>query len=155
MSEIVKNELEAIAAFKELTPRSSTLTLNELNYISDKRLHKEDGSGGDMWPAVPIVLRDTGTEVPEASLPAWMQDYTIESGEYIEYEVLKNIAPTTRPAATDIIVVTYDKEMTSWVGTAFEDITEQTVDIFSFLADTYTILVNSATSEAYRVGASK
>ena len=46
MSEIVKNEMDAIAAFAEDTEkRRSTLTLNELNYISDKQLHKKDGGG--------------------------------------------------------------------------------------------------------------
>lgn len=46
MSEIVKNELDAIKAFETDTEkRRSELTLNELNYISDKQLHKKDGSG--------------------------------------------------------------------------------------------------------------
>ena len=46
MSEIVKNELDTIKEFAEATEkRGSTLTLNELNYISDKQLHKKDGGG--------------------------------------------------------------------------------------------------------------
>ena len=47
MSEIVKNELDAIKAFEtETEKRRSELTLNELNYISDKQLHKKDGGSG-------------------------------------------------------------------------------------------------------------
>lgn len=47
MSSIVKDELDKIKSFAESTEkRGSKLTLNELNYISDKQLHQKS-SGGD------------------------------------------------------------------------------------------------------------
>ncbi len=47
MSSIVADELAKIQSFETGTEkRRSELTLNELNYISDKQLHKKDGGGG-------------------------------------------------------------------------------------------------------------
>lgn len=47
MSSIVKDKLDKIKSFAESTEkRGSKLTLNELNYISDKQLHQKS-SGGD------------------------------------------------------------------------------------------------------------
>ena len=44
MSSIVADELAKIKSFEtETEKRRSTLTLNELNYISDKQLHKKSG----------------------------------------------------------------------------------------------------------------
>ena len=55
MSEIVKNELDAIKAFETGTEkRRSELTLNELNYISDKQLHKKDGGGGTQFEVATV-----------------------------------------------------------------------------------------------------
>lgn len=47
MSSIVADELAKIKSFETDTEkRRSELTLNELNYISDKQLHKKDNGGG-------------------------------------------------------------------------------------------------------------
>lgn len=48
---LVSSELTTIETFKDTTEkRGSKLTLNELNYISDKQLHSKGGSGGSSSP---------------------------------------------------------------------------------------------------------
>ena len=45
---LVSSELTTIETFKDTTEkRGSKLTLNELNYISDKQLHQKTDGGGD------------------------------------------------------------------------------------------------------------
>lgn len=54
-SSLVSSELTTIETFKDTTEkRGSKLTLNELNYISDKQLHAKGGSGEDS----PVKLVD-------------------------------------------------------------------------------------------------
>ena len=87
MSEIVKNELDAIKAFEDNTEkRRSELTLNELNYISDKQLHKKDsgGTGGGVLVVnVDIqtgALDKTWKEIHDASFAVLkVKDGTLES----------------------------------------------------------------------------
>lgn len=66
MSSIVKDELDKIKSFADSTEkRVSKLTLNELNYISDKQLHAKGGSGEDLFPEFPVIIevdvRNTGS----------------------------------------------------------------------------------------------
>ena len=58
---LVSEEMAAIASFANSTEkRGSTLTLNELNYISDKQLHKKDGGGsGDLSIANVTFINET------------------------------------------------------------------------------------------------
>ena len=66
MSEIVKNELDAIKAFEtDAEKRRSELTLNELNYISDKQLHKKGGGSGPIeWDFLAeIAAGGSGAEI--------------------------------------------------------------------------------------------
>lgn len=61
MSEIVKNELDAIKAFENNTEkRRSELTLNELNYISDKQLHKKTDEEGGGFKFDVLIGMETG-----------------------------------------------------------------------------------------------
>lgn len=54
---LVSSELTTIETFKDTTEkRGSKLTLNELNYISDKQLHAKGGSGEDLFPEFPVVI---------------------------------------------------------------------------------------------------
>ena len=54
---LVSSELTTIEAFKDTTEkRGSKLTLNELNYISDKQLHAKSGSGEDLFPEFPVII---------------------------------------------------------------------------------------------------
>lgn len=54
---LVASELTTIETFKDTTEkRGSKLTLNELNYISDKQLHAKGGSGEDLFPEFPVVI---------------------------------------------------------------------------------------------------
>lgn len=69
MSSIVADELAKIKSFETDTEkRRSTLTLNELNYISDKQLHKKDGggSGPAEWDFFAEII--TGGLEPEINL---------------------------------------------------------------------------------------
>lgn len=57
---LVSSELTTIETFKDTTEkRASKLTLNELNYISDKQLHQKtegSGSGEDLFPEFPVII---------------------------------------------------------------------------------------------------
>lgn len=54
---LVSSELTTIETFKDTTEkRGSKLTLNELNYISDKQLHSKGGSGEDLFPEFPVII---------------------------------------------------------------------------------------------------
>ena len=57
---LVSSELTTIETFKDTTEkRGSKLTLNELNYISDKQLHQKTdggGSGEDLFPEFPVAI---------------------------------------------------------------------------------------------------
>lgn len=54
---LVSSELTTIETFKDTTEkRGSKLTLNELNYISDKQLHAKGGSGEDLFPEFPVII---------------------------------------------------------------------------------------------------
>lgn len=54
---LVSSELTTIETFKDTTEkRGSKLTLNELNYISDKQLHAKGGSGEDLFPEYPVII---------------------------------------------------------------------------------------------------
>ena len=54
---LVSSELTTIETFKDTTEkRGSKLTLNELNYISDKQLHAKGGSGEDIFPEFPVII---------------------------------------------------------------------------------------------------
>lgn len=54
---LVSSELTTIETFKDTTEkRGSKLTLNELNYISDKQLHAKGGSGEDPFSEFPVVI---------------------------------------------------------------------------------------------------
>lgn len=54
---LVSSELTTIETFKDTTEkRGSKLTLNELNYISDKQLHAKSGSGEDLFPEFPVAI---------------------------------------------------------------------------------------------------
>lgn len=62
MSSIVKDELDKIKSFAESTEkRGSKLTLNELNYISDKQLHQKS-SGGDSPVGIANIVFHTPNE---------------------------------------------------------------------------------------------
>lgn len=62
MSSIVKDELDKIKSFAESTEkRGSKLTLNELNYISDKQLHQKS-SGGDSPLGIANIVFHTPNE---------------------------------------------------------------------------------------------
>lgn len=66
MSSIVADELAKIKSFETDTEkRRSELTLNELNYISDKQLHKKDGGSGPIeWDfLVEMVAGGSGPEI--------------------------------------------------------------------------------------------
>ena len=66
MSSIVADELAKIKSFEtETEKRRSELTLNELNYISDKQLHKKDNGGGGgsgpvEWDFLAELVHDGG-----------------------------------------------------------------------------------------------
>ena len=72
MSSIVKDELDKIKSFAESTEkRRSKLTLNELNYISDKQLHQKSGGGsGDS----PIRLADVRFTSEETHYSGYLDD---------------------------------------------------------------------------------
>lgn len=54
---LVSSELTTIETFKDTTEkRGSKLTLNELNYISDKQLHVKGGSGEDPFSEFPVII---------------------------------------------------------------------------------------------------
>lgn len=58
---LVSSELTTIETFKDTTEkRGSKLTLNELNYISDKQLHAKGGSGEDLFPEFPVIIEVDG-----------------------------------------------------------------------------------------------
>ena len=58
MSSIVADELAKIKSFgTDTEKRRSTLTLNELNYISDKQLHKKDGGSSSPVKVATLDLR--------------------------------------------------------------------------------------------------
>lgn len=61
---LVSSELTTIETFKDTTEkRGSKLTLNELNYISDKQLHAKGGSGEDLFPEFPVIIEVDGRNV--------------------------------------------------------------------------------------------
>lgn len=69
MSSIVADELAKIKSFETDTEkRRSELTLNELNYISDKQLHKKDSGGGGGEDSTFDVLFEIDPETPSARL---------------------------------------------------------------------------------------
>ena len=58
---LVSSELTTIETFKDTTEkRGSKLTLNELNYISDKQLHAKGGSGEDPFSEFPVIIENDG-----------------------------------------------------------------------------------------------
>lgn len=60
---LVSSELTTIETFKDTTEkRGSKLTLNELNYISDKQLHAKGGSGEDIFPEFPVIIEFDGRD---------------------------------------------------------------------------------------------
>lgn len=66
MSSIVADELAKIKSFETDTEkRRSELTLNELNYISDKQLHKKEGGSGPIeWDFLAeITTGGSGSEI--------------------------------------------------------------------------------------------
>lgn len=70
MSSIVADELAKIKSFETDTEkRRSELTLNELNYISDKQLHRKvDEEGGGSGDSTFDVLFEIDPETPSARL---------------------------------------------------------------------------------------
>lgn len=93
---LVSSELTTIETFKDTTEkRGSKLTLNELNYISDKQLHQKtdgEGGGGSSSPVglakVKFVTDDSGKALDSyfnisAGLPVYFpgrENYTETSG---------------------------------------------------------------------------
>lgn len=91
---LVSSELTTIETFKDTTEkRGSKLTLNELNYISDKQLHqKTDGEGGGSSPVglakVKFVADDSSKTLDSyfyisEGLPVYLsggENYTETSG---------------------------------------------------------------------------
>lgn len=90
---LVASELAKISTFEtETEKRKSTLTLNELNYISDKQLHKKGGGSGDS----PIKLADVRFTSEETRYDGFLQTlfnsigsgyaiYTPETGNEPEF----------------------------------------------------------------------
>lgn len=65
---LVSSELTTIETFKDTTEkRGSKLTLNELNYISDKQLHSKGGSGEDLFPEYPVIVEFDARNVSDPS----------------------------------------------------------------------------------------
>lgn len=75
MSSIVADELAKIKSFETDTEkRRSELTLNELNYISDKQLHKKASGGGELDFDV-LVQVDLMTEIESEAITTIIGDY--------------------------------------------------------------------------------
>lgn len=93
---LVSSELTTIETFKDTTEkRGSKLTLNELNYISDKQLHSKGGSGGSSSPVglakVKFVVDDPGKtlgsrfDIAIMTLPVYLpggENYTETSSSF-------------------------------------------------------------------------
>lgn len=109
MSEIVKNELDAIKAFETDTEkRRSELTLNELNYISDKQLHKKGGGSGpvdwDFFAKVTIYEESETAELLVGDFQAFYDEFSTGGSPVLGliYD-LNNVLGETPSITTTII----------------------------------------------------
>lgn len=117
---LVSSELTTIETFKDTTEkRGSKLTLNELNYISDKQLHQKTdggGSGEDLFPEYPVIIE---LDVRDASGPgdisniharylkggySEIRECPIDEGNFIALRKLL-FAGDVPPEVSDIFVI--------------------------------------------------
>lgn len=114
---LVSSELTTIETFKDTTEkRGSKLTLNELNYISDKQLHAKSGSGEDLFPEFPVIIeldtRNTSTPGDISNLHARylkggyseIRECPTDGDDFIVLE--KMLMPDLAPSHVDSIYVT-------------------------------------------------
>ena len=96
MSSIVADELAKIKSFEtDAEKRRSELTGR----------YGGEGSGSDLWPGVPIVVKYTGTEVLYEDVPDWAKNGSTHT--YRRVDVLKVEDPFQLPM-TALAVVSYN-----------------------------------------------